>query len=179
MQRDGNDEFQRKLALGREFEKLIAAWLKSRGWRILPVYDYSGLGEDKAPKLEGAAPTPSLIVPDLLTARMGELKWVEVKYKTKADWTRKTSRLETGINLRLWKHYVEVQAVTGVPVWIMFVHEHEQEVRGESIDQLRQDFRVYDGNKMGRGGMVFFAYDELKRLTNLPELRREFGAKAA
>jgi len=167
--------FEAKLEIGRAAEKLVAAWLKRRGWRILPVYDYSGLDEGKAPKLEAEKAEDSLVTPDLLAARAGVMSWFEVKYKTRADWTRKTKRFETGISLRLWRHYREAQAASGATVWLVFVHEQEDEIRAGALDDLAKVKRDYCDVKMGRGGMAFFPWDSLKRLGKLSDVRRLLG----
>jgi len=169
--------FEEKLAMGREYELLVAGWLKRRGFLILPVYDYSGLGENKSPKLQAANDADSLVVPDLLIAQAQKgTKWVEVKFKARADFTRKTQRMETGIALRLWRHYHEVKAATGLPVWLMFCHAEEDEIRGAEIADLASAVRVYDGRKMGRGGMAFFPVEALRRLARLSAIRGQDAA---
>ena len=159
--------FEDQLAFGREIERAVGAWLMGRGQRILPVYDYSGLAEGKAPKFTAAAQSESLVLPDLLGAKDGQITWFEVKFKDRADFTRKTARLETGINKRLWEHYQRVEAVTGSPVWLIFAHRQEDELRGDAIAALKETARVYHGGKMGHAGMVFFDYRALKLLAKL------------
>ena len=160
-------DFREQPAFGREIEKAVGAWLMSKGLRILPVYDYSGLREDKAPKFTAADPSESLVLPDLLGALDSSCRWYEVKYKHHAEFTRKTQRHETGISLRLWKQYQRVESVSGIPVWLLFAHRKEDEVRGEAIARLKGRERIYGGRKMGSAGMVFFAWDDLKRFEKL------------
>lgn len=150
----------------RKAERAISCWLQQRGWRVLAAYDYSGLSDDKPPRLEG---TPkSLVVPDLLTARKKLCFWIEVKCKTEASYTYITGRMETGLNFRLWDHYQQVMNETGIPVWIFFVHDEEDEIRGHRIDYLQAAscdhgtsripiFRESHSNAMGY--MVFFCWD--------------------
>ena len=138
----------------------MADWLKARGWRVLPVYDYSGKGDSKAPRFEGRGPITSLVMPDLLAARDGELRFVEVKYKTRPDYTRATGRLETGISLRLFRDYQAVEACTGAPVWIVWIHGTARPV-ASTLAKVEQNMRVYEGPKMGRGGMIFVPLDAL------------------
>lgn len=172
---------------GRRAELAVSLWLqRTRGWHVLPAYDYAGQGEKKAPRLEGLP--QSLVVPDLLGAKDGMTAWFEVKLKTHADYTYMTGRRETGIALRLWNHYLEVQALTGLRVWLVFVHEEEDEIRtgdlvtlsiaacphGERLrlvgDRPFPTMRVYDGSKMGRSGMVFFCWDCLIPIARTSEL---------
>ena len=159
--------FEDKLAFGREIEKAVGAWLMNRGQRILPVYDYSGLADGKAPRFTAAVQSESLVLPDLLGAKDGRSTWFEVKFKDRADFTHKTARLETGISKRLWDHYQKVEAESGSPVWLIFAHKQEDELRGDAIAALQETARVYDGDKMGPAGMVFFDYRALKFLAKL------------
>jgi hypothetical protein len=165
-----DQRFQLALQSAREVEKIVARWLQRRGWLVLPVYDYSGLGDGKAPKLQGDG--VSLVTPDLLAARDGSTKWFEVKHKTRADWTRITGRLETGIDLRLWNHYVRVRASTGCEVWIVFVHEHEDEIRAGEIGALDAIKRESPRFNNGRGG-VFWAWDSLTPMAKWSDVKRE------
>lgn len=166
----GRETFLAAVARARIIEMAVAAWLMSRGWRVLPVYDYTGLKEDKAPKLQAADIAEALVMPDLFVARQGAAHFVEVKWKQHADWTRITRRLETGISLRLWNHYQRVQQETGLAVWILFVHDDESEIRGATLDRLAPMMRRYDGPKMGRDGMAFFPWNEIPRVAPLDVL---------
>lgn len=159
--------FEDQLAFGREIEKAVAVWLMKRGQLILPVYDYSGLAEGKAPKFTADCQSRSLVLPDLLGAKAGNSAWFEVKFKNRADFTRKTARFETGISKRLWEHYQRVESESGFPVWLIFAHKQENELRGDSIASLRGSERIYKGYKMGHAGMVFFDYKKLKLLAKL------------
>ena len=153
-------QFDDALEYGRAGEVGISSWLQKRGWRVLPVYNYSGKGGDKAPKLIAAIDADSLVMPDLMVARDGLTRFVEVKRKGRADWTRVTQRRETGINLRLWTQYRAVQVATGIQVALLFVHDKEGEVRGGSIDALGSDARQ-TGCGGGMPAMVFFPWDTM------------------
>lgn len=162
--------FEERIAQGREIEKAVAAWLMARGTKILPVYDYSGLADGKAPKFTAAKISESLVVPDLLGAKSGHCIWFEVKYKHHADFTRKTQQFETGISYRLWMHYQQVEQESGIPVWLLFAHYKENELRGERLSSLKGNARIYNGPKMGSSGMVFFNYRSLKRFAALTDI---------
>jgi hypothetical protein len=167
-----NAAFHASVAHHREYEIAVSNWLQRRGWLVLPAYDYSGKGESKAPKLLGV--TRQLVVPDLLACRGGKSRWFEVKYKTEASETySRGNRLETGIDLRLWKHYCQVREESGVEVWIVFVHRKEAEVRGLEIEDLqRHGVRESPRFNYGKGG-VFFPWDGLQRLATLTEVLAE------
>lgn len=139
---------------GRSGERAVADWLQDRGWWIVPSYDYSGEEDNKAPRLQGAA--CGLVIPDLDISKQGKRLWAEVKTKAAATFYRKLNRDEHGINRRLWRHYHQVQDITGTHVWIFVVEESTQMLLAEALDVLDQDMREYNGDKMGRGGMVFW-----------------------
>jgi hypothetical protein len=151
---------QREARLGRAVERAISHWLMSRcGGFILPAYDYSS-AHDRAPLLLGVP--DSLISPDLLYAQDGETSWLECKFKTHADFTRITEQFETGIPLRHWRHYLRVREVTGLPVWLLFAHWKEAEVRGQELGELDRVVREYRGQNMPGGEpMAFFPWDDL------------------
>jgi len=165
-----SESFERQLQRGRVVEEQVADWLMGQGRMVLPVYEYSGLGDGKAPKLLAIPSSASLVVPDLLVVAKGKTLWIEVKYKSHADFTHITQRRETGISQRLWGHYQRVQTVTGLPVWILFVHEKEDELRAGALTELNQNKRAYNGGKMGGAGMYFFPYNELRCLGHYSDL---------
>lgn len=164
-------KFEESLEVGRLWEQRIARWLMLKGWLILPVYDYSG-NDHKAPKLEALKKEDSLVLPDLLMFQQQRVQWMEVKYKESAVEYRKTHQMVTGLNLRLWNHYKKVQEETGHPVFIAFIHQREEEVVGNKLSVLGAgNYQVYEGDKMGNGGMIFFPYSELKRWCNISVLQ--------
>jgi len=166
--------FEEQLAFARRYEKGVALWLMARGWRILPTYDFSGSDGDKAPRLLAENDDKSLVLPDLLACKGGNSRWVEVKYKDAADWTRTTQRFETGISLRLWRHYLMAKEASGLNVWIVFVHQREGEMRGAEVAALAEmPPRIYEGKKMGRGGMAFFPWNGLRLMATLDEIVQE------
>jgi hypothetical protein len=162
--------FESALAWGGEMEKRLTRWLLSQGFMILPGYDYSGEGGEKAPRLHGSA--ESLVIPDLLVAKDGGTRWVEVKRKTETTLNRNSGRVETGLAWRLVKHYRRVKQAPGLPVWILFAHEKEGEVRGGEIDDLmtRACPRLWGGSQMDRGGTMFFLWERLRVVVRLEDL---------
>jgi hypothetical protein len=139
---------------GRRGERLVADLLQRRGWHVIPSYDYAGEGGDKPPRLQGC--DCAYPIPDLDVSRGGVRRWVEVKTKAEPTWTRVTGRLEHGVSLRLYESYRHVQAITGCPVWIVIVEERAGAILCAPLDGLEPVKRVYNGRKMGRGGMVFW-----------------------
>ena len=154
-----------KFKWGEEFERALSVYLQSRGWGVLPVYDYSG-DEDKAPKMHRVG--GGLVLPDLFAARRGTSCWVEAKRKTRTDLHRITNTVETGIPLRLYRQYEQVRDESGIDVWLFFGHEREDEVRCLKVGEIEP--RIYAGSVMSRGGMAFFPWERLHFLCKLTDV---------
>jgi len=172
-----NEAFRSAVARARVIEIAVATWLMERGCLILPVYDYSGLGENKAPKLQAFSATDSLVTPDLLVARSGLLSWCEVKWKSGVIHYRKTNERETGIDLRLWHQYQKVKAVTGAKVFLLFAHSNPEDsvitcdelAVLDALPQKRESAR-------GRGGhppMINWPIRLLHRMASYDDVIRE------
>lgn len=157
--RDPNDQPFRERAeflRGRAAEQRIAAWLKANGWFIIPAYDYSGPDGDKAPIFQGA--TEGIVLPDLGIARAGLMKWAEVKAKKGPSYTVITGENVHGIGLLKWRHYLRCQRETGAHVLLFIWEECKQTLLVQSLDVLG-DGRIYKGDRMDKGGMVFWPRD--------------------
>lgn len=178
--------FAAALAFGRSIEIAAAAWLKKRGALILPVYDYCGLANDKAPRLEAFSSSDSLVTPDLLVARKGLLSWVEVKHKSESTWFRNKGREETGIETRLWRSYQNVAKCTGAHVWLMFLHSRgfvgdgvvkPGEVLVQDAFILASDQR--DGSMFQGGRKVPMTYFPTGLMMRIADYSDVVGARAA
>jgi hypothetical protein len=162
-QRPKNFEIQ--LQYGRDAEIAIAEYMKSCGLYVIPSYDYSGKGDNKAPKLSsvyGAFP-----VPDLDVAKDGMRWWVEVKRKADATLHRNSGVWEHGIPLRLFSAYKRVEEITGNAVWLVIVEDKTRRVLYNKLSYLQEFGRYYTGDKMSYGGMVFFPRDKFLELNTL------------
>jgi hypothetical protein len=160
--------FAEQLEVGHRYEKAVATWLLRRGWRLLATYDFTGSNGDKAPRLLALNPSQGLIVPDLLGAKDGKSLWFEVKFKTAATFTRMTQRMETGIARRLFVHYSDVSRQTGIPVWLIFCHQEQDEVVSAELNALATVAREQLRGPMGP--MVFFPCSAFKRLAALSDV---------
>lgn len=158
-----NPKFKR----GRNGEQIIAQLLKEKGWFVIPSYDYSGQEGDKAPKMQGAV--AAFVIPDLDIAKLGERRWAEVKTKKEPTLYKKTNVLEHGIPLRHFEDYKKVQAETGCEVWLFVYEELSRDVLCLKLNDLG-DGRKYTGNKMSRGGMIFWPRSKFRKLCRLPIL---------
>lgn len=158
--------FEEQLAAARRWEIRTADWLReSRGYYVLPTYDYSGKDGDKAPRLVAPIGERNLILPDILAMQAGRWLWLEVKWKTEATFHRNKRVWNTGIDSRLWNHYQQVQDVTRATVWVVFIHEKENEIRLGSIEELRALFTHEDRI---RGKLTtFFRYRDIRRIGDL------------
>ena len=159
--------FTQRLEFGRSAEERVARVLQHRyGCHVVPAYDYSA--GDKAPKLQGAA--GGYVVPDLDVSKNGSRSWIEVKAKNNAGSpTRLTGQVEHGFSWRLFQQYRTVQQITGTPVFIIVLELLTGDILYQSLDALDAVKRVYDGDKMDRGGTVFFPRSHFEFLCNIQE----------
>lgn len=156
-------DFECLLQRGRTAEELVADLFRQWGYYVIPSYEYSGRDDDKAPKLTGSVRGYTL--PDLDVSGNGRRFWVEVKLKTEPTWTRKLQRYEHGIPLRHYQDYLEVERITGCPVYLAIVEENTGLILIQRFRKLCESARIYDGVKMSRGGMAFFPRDSFQILT--------------
>ena len=147
-----------KFKRGHSAELMVSELLQRRGWYVIPSYDYAGDDHNKAPKLQGER--AAYVIPDLDAAKNGQSRFVEVKAKAQATYHRKSERFEHGIPLRHFTHYLKVQEITGRSVWLVVYEEDTGDVLQGKLDDLAQFKRIYEGDKMSRGGMVFFPRDK-------------------
>lgn len=174
-------DFRTQLDAARRWEIALARWIRSRGWYVVPTYDFSGKGEGKAPKLLAPLGTMDLVLPDLQCFRaLGEVRaqWLECKWKSGAVLYRKSGHLVTGISLRLARHYAEVERQTGQRVVIAFLHEAEGEMRAAPLGELPLS-HDYQGAAMGRGGMRFWRWSDIPVVCGLAEISKHITLEGA
>lgn len=172
--------FERTLALGKQGEKEIGAWLRSRGCGVLHIYPE---GEEfKGPRL--LIPEGALIAPDMQVFTRQRTLWVEAKHKTFFSWYRKGGYWTTGIDLKHYTDYQIVSDVTARPVWLLFLHKESLApdgtcptgLFGGDIRELARR-ESHRSTRWGRSGMVYWRYEHLARLATLDEVYR--AAQAA
>lgn len=172
------NDFQSSLEEGKIGESMIARWLIKQGRQVLPVYEKQ-TGEYKGPTLYSLGGT--LIAPDMLVFG-NDVYFAEAKNKSAFCWYRKSERWTTGIDLKHYLHYQQVQAVTGKVVFVFFLHkpgsaakdtpEHMKDkvpcgLYGASLAYLmeNEDHR-YELPMVGqRHGMVYWSEDKLPKLS--------------
>lgn len=177
--------FARQLVVGKVGESLIARWLRSRGYSVMPVYEIE-IPQGKGPRLY--AVEGELVAPDMLVFKGQSVRWIEAKHKEAFTWHRITRRYVTGIDLRHYEHYLRVAAVSPWPVWLLFlqrggrakdtprdVPDSPSGLFGNSIDKLAQCENHRHAN-FGPTGGVFWAHESLVQLATLDEVLR--GSKS-
>lgn len=147
---------------GRSGEVVVAEFLKSQGYWVVPSYDYSGEDGNKAPRMSGVA--GFLVIPDLDVCKNGTRFWCEVKTKDKATLHKKTGVYEHGISSRHYRDYLRVERQSGCQVVLFIVEQNTGEILSRKLCELPEP-RMYDGKKMDRGGMVFWPRSEFHTRT--------------
>jgi hypothetical protein len=151
---------------GRRGEFLVARLLQSRGWGVVPCYDYSGSDGKKAPRL--MFERRALPIPDLDVVKCGKRCWVEVKVKARPDFTRITQTWDHGIPLRLLVSYRWVERESGCLVWLFIVEEKNRIIRYSALSALG-DPRIWCGQDMDSHGMAFWPIDNFRYCWDIPE----------
>lgn len=172
--------FRQKLAFGETGESLIANWLKWKEYSILPVYEKE-VDTGKGPQVFTLS--SGLIAPDLLAFSDDPTKvwWVEAKHKSAFSWHRKTRRWVTGIDLRHYENYLELQGRSPWPIWLLFLHRAGR--AKDTPEGMTCPTGLYGGNierlcrmenhrheNWGRSGMVYWAESVLNKIAELGEV---------
>lgn len=174
--------FAERLKTGLAGESLIARWLLTRGWAILPAYEK--LESDfKGPRL--LAPSGDLVSPDMIVFRYGEkgeIAWIEAKTKSAFTWFRIGQTWQDGIDKRHWLDYLKVSQLAPWPLWLMFLHGPGQFAKdtpeglipptglfGQTIDRLTQCID-HESDRHGPSGMVYWNIGDLRRLCDWSDI---------
>ncbi len=145
-------------------EMLVRSLLKNAGVFVIPSSDYHPDGGG-APMAQGR--DDRIVLPDIDAMKDGHRFWVEVKTRKHASYTRCTGRLEHGFPLVDYGHYQRIQREAGATIYICIYEVSTGDVLVASIDRLDEVKRIYTGNKMNHGGMVFFPRSSFKVWKNI------------
>ena len=195
-----HDKFQRQLAFGQIAETDIALWLMHRGGVVLPIYDIE-YDTGKGPRM--FLVDRSLVAPDLLVFSRGSLKWIEAKHKSVFTWHWTSARKgksevecwQTGIDQHHYRQYLEVEKVSGVPIWLLFFHitstPDSRDLNrsewpcpekcpvglfGAPLKELSECVHHTDW-RWGRHGMVYWMSSSLRLIATLEEVQKSANAR--
>jgi hypothetical protein len=116
--------FQQSLKVGVAGESVVSAWLQEHGFYIQPAYEKIGIGTFKGPRTFG--PDKAYVSPDLFCLRKEDNQahgmYIEVKAKNHFTYYGMKKRFETGIDVRLFRDYLELSDRVGLPVYLVFLH---------------------------------------------------------
>ena len=168
--------FQAQLSYGQIGESRISNWFRGRGYNVLPVYELE-LQQGKGPRL--FAPTKQLIAPDMFIFKADNAYWIEAKHKTAFSWHRITRQWVTGIDLKHYTDYCEIDTFSPFPVWLVFLHEGGQAkdspetspagLFGNTLKFLREN-ESHRHSHWGNSGMVYWSIDKLKKMADLKDV---------
>jgi hypothetical protein len=180
--------FREQLEIGQLGESLIAQWLQKRGWHVLPAYEKE-IDTGKGPRLFAATASGGgrLISPDLLIMKGGIFQWIEAKHKTRFSWYGLGKHFVTGVDIRHFAVICKVADITGLPVWLLFLHKESQTWSSDverwnapsvcptgllgqdiSILRLKQSHR---SDKYGKSGMIYWQpFEHLRFIAEFQEI---------
>lgn len=150
--------FSQAWKAGRAGEEQARSWLMEGGWYVVPMADINS-SRQRAPMLEGKV--ASIVLPDLAVYGKGIQRWVEVKTKRQASYTRALHRYEHGVELPNWEAYMRCEVESGAEGWLCILEQEPVPLlllaSCASLDRVK---RVYRGEAMAHGrGMAFFPRD--------------------
>ncbi len=141
--------FQDHVERGRMGERLVCGWMKSQGWGVIPTYEYTGEGGDKAPKL--MFESRGLVIPDLDVMRDGGRHWCEVKTYYHAPKNHLMGLPVHGIEQRLLDEYTDVQEASGCQVLLAVLEVQTGDLLMQSLLRFLNGSRPCDcGCALGR-----------------------------
>lgn len=191
MMEERRKRFTDSYAYGRIAEGQIAQWLmRVQDWTLLPAYEIE-IPSGKGPRL--LTSRGRMVVPDILAMKhQGKkflIKWYEAKHKTRFTWHRNSGNWQTGIDLRHYLDYIEVEKQTKKEVYVCFLHESdtpsESDLKyrspatcptglyGQTLAHLVAHEHHRDSyNKYARDySMVYWNEKDLEKLATLDEVR--------
>ena len=155
--------FDSALKRGAAGESVVAAYFQERGYIIQPAYEKLEL-DFKGPRAFG--PDRPYVAPDLfaLIVKAGEphAMYIEVKTKTHFTYYGKKRQFETGIDVRLYEHYLALSSAVALPVYLFFLHT--------TNNAWPLDVEKYQAPPYVAGGLFYGRIDELDRIKRRGEM---------
>ena len=94
---------------------------------------------------------------------MGRSFWLEVKTKQTFTVHELTGREEHGFSLRHYQDYAKVEELTGLAVWVAVYEIEAGHLLFGRLKELAHRQRIYPGDKMDKGGTVFFLREDFQQ----------------
>lgn len=106
--------------------------------------------------------------------------FVEAKFKTEAPTMSIWGCRTTGVDRRDLLNYQQVERTTGYPVWILFGHEGENEVRVAPVnsESWRQGIGMWGSHMMWRDYDKLQVYSTYQEIAKAPEPTKRIDAEA-
>lgn len=141
------------LAVGLQGEALVREWYKQQGYFVLPV---SLIANGGAPSLDSHV--KRIIAANHLAFKAAEQRWVEVKTYKRATKNRHRKRWEHGVPQRLWRQYLEGQALTCIPGYLTVLQVDERLILEGRMGYIVKSayFQTPGENHPPSGLQVFF-----------------------
>tara|TARA_Y100001937_G_scaffold49026_1_gene68335 strand:+ start:1161 stop:1649 length:489 start_codon:yes stop_codon:yes gene_type:complete len=130
------DNFKQALAFGQDGEREIAKKLITKGFYVLPLYQFQ---DEISPKIIG---NENYISPDLICFKNNNTIFIEVK--SKRQWVYWKGQLETGCNYQHYKHYRDIAAKTKIKTYMVFNHV-DGDYQGIYYIDVLKNGRYWDG----------------------------------
>jgi len=150
--------------LGQWGEIHVRRWLERSGKFVVPT---SCIEDGGAPALTRLL--QRLVLPDYQTFDSNGGGWWEVKTKTRAMLYQKANEWRTGVDLRLWNAYREVEQATQLPGHLVMIHLNPKELHRKLLVARMDDLVAipHSGSTTSYGGseLVFFRIDDFDRVT--------------
>lgn len=153
MTASASNNFAQRLAEGQQREAYVFDLLTNTCENLVIPLANIAPTQAGGPRMVGN--TMAVILPDFQLVQKLRVCAADSKGKQGASFTYTTGQFEHGFGLRLYRHYTVYKERTGQEVIIIIPEYNTGEVLAASLTRLGEP-RIYHGNKMDRGGMVFW-----------------------
>lgn len=112
--------FEEYLHIGRAGEDILKDWLQQSGAYVIETRDMMKTDQKhKGPSMWGL--NDSYVLPDFEAIKKGNLIFVEAKTKSTISNHLKSRKQQHGIDTRHYIHYLEVNKLSGIDVWVVIL----------------------------------------------------------
>lgn len=157
--------FQRALEFGTQGEKVVIAWLQEQGYLISQTSFAKDPNDPQGARLNGAG--EAIVIADILAAKGGYARWIEVKTKSKDVDYKKAAEWRQGIEKAYFNQYLLAAERTGIEGHLAFLVLNAEARKGcamlrlAPLSLLYQHFIPHRGSRSAYQGkeMVFWRVD--------------------